>query len=382
MRKKLFYLSMISIFILALVSYPWHTRYLFDLPDMDLSLDFALVDGNLVFCAKDGIYCVDVSNPENRQCLVPYPQSYVESVPAAGEPFVYIENDHGNVTVSYSIFHHLTPTTMLLNRAITADQPTLQAVVGDGVGCYREFERHTVFASWPQYTSAASAIWVTDKNGDQQCLFCQPPYRFAYQSSGKSSRLFQYGDRLYCFVSREKEPLQANLYQLDCITGNFQPLIDTTVSDFAVTDNHLYYIAHGRLYHYDLDTQQCSEVAACQALHCPEAVDTFLNHASCNHSVSLIALENHVFYVNPKQQLCLLTQSQPLYRDTLCFLQQQDQFIIAVLQNKQGQYRTVVLDRDGNEILTLSMLAKVTVDQHYMIYTDGTHLYRQSHKTK
>ena len=171
----------------------------------------------------------------------------------------------------------------------------------------------------------------------------------------------------------KKKPLQANLYQLDCITGNFQPLIDTTVSDFAVTDNHLYYIAHGRLYHYDLDTQQCSEVAACQALHCPEAVDTFLNHASCNHSVSLIALENHVFYVNPKQQLCLLTQSQPPVQRYLCFLQQQDQFIIAVLQNKQGQYRTVVLDRDGNEILALSMLAKVTVDQHYMIYTDGTH---------
>ena len=175
MRKKLFYLSMISIFILALVSYPWHTRYLFDLSDMDLSLDFALVDGNLVFCAKDGIYCVDVSNPENRQCLVPYPQSYVENIPATGEPFVYMENDHGNVTVSYSIFHHLAPTTMLLNRAITTDQPTLQAVVGDGMGCYREFERHTVFASWPQYTSAASAIWVTDENGNHQCLFCQPP---------------------------------------------------------------------------------------------------------------------------------------------------------------------------------------------------------------
>ena len=73
MGKKLLYLSMIIIiiFIFAFTSYTWHTRYLFDLPNMDLSLDFALVDGNLVFCAKDGIYCVDVSNPENRQFLIP-----------------------------------------------------------------------------------------------------------------------------------------------------------------------------------------------------------------------------------------------------------------------------------------------------------------------
>lgn len=379
MFKKIFYLSIASAFILVLISYAWQTHYLFDLPDIDLSLDFALVDGNLVFCAQDGIYYADVSNPEHRHCLVPYPKSYVENIPAAGEPFIYMENNCGNVTVSYSIFHHLAPATMLLNRAITAEQPLLQAVVGDGAGCYREFEHHTVFASWPQYTSAANAILVTDKNGNQQCLFQQPFYWFAYRPSGRSSRLFQYDNRLYCFVSRENPPLQANLYQLDCITGNFQPLVDAIVSDFVVADKHLYYIAHGKLYRYNLDTQQCLELAACQALHCTGAVDAFLNHASCNHSVSLVALDSNVFYVNPKQQLCLLTQSQPLYTDTLCFLQQQDQFIVAVLQNKHGQYHTVVIDRDGSEILSLSMLAKVAVDQHYMIYTDGNHLYRQYH---
>lgn len=271
-----------------MVAYSWHTRYLFDLSDMDLSRDFTLVDGNLVFCAKDGIYCVAISNPENRLCLVSYPKSYVENIPAAGEPFIYMENYCGNVTVNYSIFHYLTLGTMLLNRAIATDQPMLQAVVGDGLGCYREFEHNTVFASWPHAMHVASAIWDIDKNNNQQCLFYQPPYLFAYQPSSKSTRLFQYGDQLYCFVCREKGPLQANLYQLDCITGGIQPLIDTIVGDFAVEEDHLYYIAHDRLYHYDLDTQQCTELTACQILHCTGDINTFFNHASCNHSVFIL----------------------------------------------------------------------------------------------
>ena len=68
-----------------------------------------------------------------------------------------------------------------------------------------------------------------------------------------------------------------------------------------------------------------------------------------------------------------------LYTDTLCFLQQQDQFIVAVLQNKRGAYRTVVLEQNGKEILALPMLAKVAVDRNCIIYTDGKHLYRRYH---
>lgn len=379
MLKKIACFFMISIFIFGTACDSCRTRDRFDQPGMDLSLDFALVDGNLVFCRKDGIYCIDVSHPDNPRCLVPFPESGVENYSAVGEPFVYMENNHGNVTVSYFIFHALLPTTMLLNRAIISEEPLLQAVVGDGAGCYREFEDTTVFASWPYAIFVASAVLVTDKHSGQQRRFHQPPYLFAYQPSGKSSRLFQYGDYLYCFVSKEKGSIQANLYQLDCLTGDFQPLIDTIVGDFVVEDKNLYYIAHGKLYHYNLDTQQCSELAACQILHCPEAVDAYLNHASCNHSVSIIVLEDNIFYVNPKQQLCLLAQSAPLYTDTLCFLQQQDQFIVAVLQNKRGAYRTVVLEQNGKEILALPMLAKVAVDRNCIIYTDGKHLYRRYH---
>ena len=69
---------------------------------MDLSLDFALVDGNLVFCRKDGIYCIDVSNPENLRRLVPFPESGVENSSAFGEPFVYMENNFSRLTKQYT----------------------------------------------------------------------------------------------------------------------------------------------------------------------------------------------------------------------------------------------------------------------------------------
>ena len=107
MLKKIACFFMISIFIFVTACDSCRTRDRFDQPGMDLSLDFALVDGNLVFCRKDGIYCIDVSHPDNPRCLVPFPESGVENSSAVGEPFVYMENNRGNITVSYFIFHGL-----------------------------------------------------------------------------------------------------------------------------------------------------------------------------------------------------------------------------------------------------------------------------------
>jgi len=378
MFKKLFYFSTVSIFILALFLYTWHIRHLVDLPDMDLSLDFALVDGHLVFCAKDGVYAMDVANPQNRRCLVSYPRDYLATQPSSGKPFIYMENNLDTVTLTYWLFHYLEPSTIVLNRAIATDQPAREAAAGIGAGLYREFETNQVFASFP-HSSPGNAIWVTAQNGELQCQFEQAPYYFAYRPSGPSSRLFQYQNQLYCFVHDPKRPSQANLYQLDCTTGDFQQFIDSVVGDFVVKEHHLYYIAQGTLYHCDLDTGQCTELTAAQMLTCTRSIDDFLNHSSWNHAVSLIASDDDVFYVNSKGQLCALSQSQPLYQETLCFLQQQSQYIIAVLQNKYGRYRTVVLDAKGQEIFALPILAKVAVDLNHIFYTNGKQLYHQWH---
>ena len=60
----------------------------------------------------------------------------------------------------------------------------------------------------------------------------------------------------------------------------------------------------------------------------------------------------------------------------ICFLQQQEDYLIAILKNKKESYQTVLLDSSGHECLRISGINRVSIENNLVLYCDGKHLYQ------
>ena len=58
------------------------------------------------------------------------------------------------------------------------------------------------------------------------------------------------------------------------------------------------------------------------------------------------------------------------------FLQQQENYLIAILQTGDKIYQTVVLDGFGKELLNIPGINRLSIENNIVIYSDGNHLYQ------
>lgn len=387
--KKLSLLGLVCIIILAMVfcsvqSVPANqaataqSQYLFDQPDMDLTRDFALLDGTLFYSTADGIYKTSLQQLEQRSLWLAYPDKLIQT-PSYGKPSIYYERDGDNVYLNFYVFK-LDASTYHVNQTMKQTNP---ASVDCGSGCYRDFGDKQALISWPN--QFAGPNYVTVWQNDEKISFSQPSYWFGYRMEGRlrKNRLFSYHDKLYlmAFADDENSPEnKTQLYELNCTTQTMQPLLGLPVDDFTVEGNLLSLVSHGKLYQYNLDTGQYTLLTACAYVNATGTAKEFLEQSSdMNRSQSVVVLQGNVFYVSQKRrQLCLLSQDEPICSPSVAYLRQEGNYIVAVLQTNNNAYETVIVDANGQVKLRLPMLAKVSIDDNTIIYSDGNHLYRHS----
>lgn len=351
--------------------------HLFDQPNMDLTRDFVLVDNTLFYSTTDGIYKTNLQQPEQRSLWLAYPDKLIQT-PSYGKPSIYYERDGDNVYLNFYVFK-LNASTYHMNQTMEQTNP---ASVDYGFGCYRDFGNKQALIAWPNRFVGPNyvAVW---QNGEM-IPFSQPSYWFGYSMEGRlrKNRLFSYQDKLYFLAFADDENSSENktqLYELNCTTQTMQPLLDLPVDDFTIEGNLLYLVSHGKLYQYNLDTGQYTLLTACAYVNTTGTAKEFLEQSSdMNRSQSVVALQGNVFYVSQKQrQLCLFSQEKPICQQPVTYFRQEGDYVIAVLQTNNTTYETVIIDASGQVQLRLPMLAKVSIDDNTMIYSDGNHLYRQ-----
>lgn len=169
------------------------------------------------------------------------------------------------------------------------------------------------------------------------------------------------------------------LYELNCTTKTLHSLLNLSIDDFTVDGNLLYLVSQGNLYQYDLDTKQGMVLSACAYVNTSGAAKDFLEQSSnMNRSQSVAVLQGQVFYVSQKKrQLSLLYKDEPICQQSVIYLRQEGNYIVAVLQTNKKEYETVIIDASGQVRLLLPMLVKVTIDNNTALYSDGKHLYQQ-----
>jgi len=114
-----------------------------------------------------------------------------------------------------------------------------------------------------------------------------------------------------------------------------------------------------------------------KVLQCTGQVHEFLTQTSFKTSnCSLVALNNNIFYVSSGQRLYQLGKDTPVYNVPIYFLQQQENYLIAILQTGDKIYQTVVLDGFGKELLNIPGINRLSIENNIVIYSDGNHLYQ------
>lgn len=372
MHKKIFSAICLTIIIIAMCYISWHNPFCFDQLNQDLTLDFALVGDTLVYCASDGIYKTDINHPEQRKVWIAYPTL------RTSKPSIYISQSGNDPTMIYYIFKSVDAKTFLLKQDLLRKDPLENTTLKQAGGYYHDFGDIQAFLAWPNQLVGPNYI-VIWHNG-QQIHFNEQPFMFGYNGFQQTPRLFRYQDNLYFAASYKTEngPVPAKIYTLNYKTNQLKLVENQEIDDFTILDNQLYFLAQGTLYQHNLDTAQCIALSQASAIMATEQVNTFMQQSSgINQSQSIIATQNHLFYLNKYHQLCLLQQKKTLYRQQVQFLQQQEDYIVVILQIWQGHYRTVILDKTGKEILTLPMMAKISIENDIIVYTNGHHLYKQ-----
>lgn len=355
-------------------------------PNMDRTMDFVLIDDTLVYCAEDGIYQTVLDNPENAEKLLPYPESYTDNLPRAGKANVFVDQSTENPVLNVFLFKHYGPYALNLRHALDSANPAENIndiTIGNARALYKEYEDGYAYLSWPNQFIGPNAVTVFMQDGTQ-ILFHDSPYMFGYRgvypdTLEEHNRLERYKDKLYCLVSRyhETEGNYPNLYELDCKSGSYRPLFDYVVEDFVIDKQLLYFLSDDMLYQHNLDTDVTKPLTEAKVLQCTGQVHEFLTQTSFKTSnCSLAALNNNIFYVSPGQRLYQLGKDTPVYNVPIYFLQQQENYLIAILQTGDKIYQTVVLDGFGKELLNIPGINRLSIENNIVIYSDGNHLYQ------
>ena len=357
-------------------------------PDnMDCSMDFALVNDSLVYCAKDGIYQTTLNNPESVKELLPYPEGYLENLPSAGKANVYIDQSTEYPVLNVFLFKYYEPRALNLRHTLAFSNPAENMndiTIGNGRTLYRKYDDGYAYLSWPNQFVGPNAVSIFMQDGTTK-KFHDSPYMFGYRgvypdTLEEHNRLERYNNKLYCLVSQYHETKGGypNLYELDYKTGHYQPLFNYIVEDFAVNKQFLYFLSENTLYQYDLNTDIITPLTEVMILQCTGQVYEFLSQTSGKTAnCSLAVFDNNIFYINPEQKLCQSEKDTPLYDMPICFLQQQEDYLIAILKNKKESYQTVLLDSSGHECLRISGINRVSIENNLVLYCDGKHLYQE-----
>ena len=349
--------------------------------NMDTTMDFALVDDSLVYCAKDGIYSANLNQLEDYKLLFAYPESYLNNLPNAGKANVSIDQTTHNATLTVNLFKHYGfPITIDLNASITPATSAQNTIIANERGLYRTFGEEEAYIVWPNQFVGPNAIYFTKENSTT--IFSEYPYMFGYKglypNAIEHNRLIYYQNKLYCLISKyHKTNINyPNIYQLDCLTGDIKPLIDYTVDDFVINNHHLYFLSQNMLYYYDFDTEAVNALTPAKELHCPQSIQDFFTQTS-NKTIncSLAAIDNNIFFINSNNNLCLLNKDTPISNLPICFFQQQENYIIAILQEKENDYITYIIDSNGYIVLTLPDINRVSIENNTVFYSNGAHVF-------
>lgn len=350
-------------------------------PNMDVTMDFALVGDNLIYCTEDGIYRTNLKQTENDTPLLLYPEDYVKNLPASRKPNVYIDQSTETPVLNVSLFRYYGfPLAINLKQTIATETPEKLCLIGEHRALYRDFGNTQAYLVWSNQFVGPNAVYVTHE--ETETVFHESPYLFGYNglypNMDEHNRLEHYQNKLYCLVSKylETENNYPNLYELDYVTKSVTPFTDYIVDDFVVDENHLYFLSGNLLYHYNLDSGFTEALTEAKNLSCTDSVQDFLCKTSQKTAnCSLVAIGGNIFYVNTQQNLCCLHQENPIYTDPICFLQQQENYLVAILQIGENAYKTVVIDANGTELLSLTGINRLSIEDTTVVYSDGKHLY-------